>query len=187
MARSPEVLLDQLYFPEGPRWRTSASGDGKLWFSDMLAGAVMTVDLQGHSETLAEVPQLPSGLGRWPDGRLVVVSVGDGKLMSIGDSGELTQVADMQALDGLGCNDMVVDAQGRSYIGSFGTLDEDRHPGPGNMPQFSNIILVEPDGNARIVAERMTFPNGAAISPDGRTYIVAETFANRRQSVLFSS
>jgi sugar lactone lactonase YvrE len=66
MARSPEVLLDQLYFPEGPRWRTSASGDGKLWFSDMLAGAVMTVDLQGHSETLAEVPQLHSGSAGGP-------------------------------------------------------------------------------------------------------------------------
>ncbi len=179
MARTPEVLVDQLYFPEGPRWRRTASGEGKLWFSDVLAGTVMTVDLKGHTETLAEVPELPSGLGWWPDGRLVVVSLGDGKLMSIGDDGALTQVADMQALDGFGCNDMVIDARGRSYIGSFGTLDEDRHPGPGNMPPFSHIILVETDGSARIVAERMTFPNGAVISPDGRTYIVAETFANR--------
>ena len=32
---------------------------------------------------------------------------------------------------------------------------------------------------ARIVADRMTFPNGPVISPDGSTYIVSESFANR--------
>ena len=47
------------------------------------------------------------------------------------------------------------------------------------MPAFSHIILVEPDQGARLVADRMTFPNGPAITPDGRTYIVSETFANR--------
>ena len=179
MARTPETLVDNLYFPEGPRWRAPEGGEGKLWFSDVLAGTVMTTDLAGNTETLAEVPELPSGLGWWPDGRLVVVSLGDGKLMAIGDDGSLTQVADMQALDGKPCNDMIVDAKGCSYIGSFGALDEDKIPNPGNMPEFSHIILVEPDGSARIVADRMTFPNGPAISADGKTYIVAETFANR--------
>ena len=47
------------------------------------------------------------------------------------------------------------------------------------MPAFSHVIRVDPDGSALIVADRMTFPNGAVISPDGKTYIVAETFANR--------
>ena len=42
MKKNPTALVDGLVFPEGPRWR----GD-KLWFSDMLAGRVMTVDMQG--------------------------------------------------------------------------------------------------------------------------------------------
>jgi sugar lactone lactonase YvrE len=45
------VLIDGLVFPEGPRWR-----DGKLWFSDMLAGKVMRVDLDGHAEIVATSP-----------------------------------------------------------------------------------------------------------------------------------
>ena len=69
MARTPETLVDNLHFPEGPRWRAPEGGEGKLWFSDVLAGTVMTTDLAGNTETLAEVPELPSGLGWWPDGR----------------------------------------------------------------------------------------------------------------------
>ena len=42
--RTPTVLLDNLMFPEDPRWR----GD-KLWFSDVFAKEVITVDLQGLS------------------------------------------------------------------------------------------------------------------------------------------
>jgi hypothetical protein len=38
------VLLDGLVFPEAPRWH-----DGKLWFSDLLAHQVRTVDLDGHT------------------------------------------------------------------------------------------------------------------------------------------
>ena len=36
--RNPTVLLDNLMFPEDPRWR----GD-KLWFSDVFAKEVITV------------------------------------------------------------------------------------------------------------------------------------------------
>ena len=61
MPLTPELLVDDLYFPEGPRWRTSPTP--KLWFSDILAGKVMTVDLAGNLETLADVPESPSGLG----------------------------------------------------------------------------------------------------------------------------
>jgi sugar lactone lactonase YvrE len=185
MAGTPRILLDNLYFPEGPRWRVGDDGLGWLWFSDVLAGQVMRVDLQGQTETIAHVPELPSGLGWWPDGTLVVVSLGDGKLMAINADGSLRPVAAMKALDGLCCNDMVLDTHGRGYVGSFKELDESKHPGPGNMPAFSNIHLVEPDpdhpgqARCRIVADRMTFPNGPVITPDGKTYIVAETFAQR--------
>ena len=54
----PETLLAGLAFPEGPRWR-----DGRLWFSDMHSHRVLTVDLEGRSETVCEVKNRPSGLG----------------------------------------------------------------------------------------------------------------------------
>ena len=45
---TPQVLLDGIVFPEGPRWHK-----GKLWFSDIFAGKVMTVDLAGRAAVIA--------------------------------------------------------------------------------------------------------------------------------------
>ena len=69
---------------------------------------------------------------------------------------------------------MVVDWQGRAYVGNFGfdyAAQETISP--------AEIVLVHPDGQARVVAQDVFFPNGCVITPDGRTFIVAETFGNR--------
>ena len=69
-------LLEDLTFPEGPRWH-----DGRLWLSDFYAHEVVALDLDGRRETMARGPGQPSGLGWTPDGRLMVVSMTDQKLM----------------------------------------------------------------------------------------------------------
>jgi sugar lactone lactonase YvrE len=86
------------------------------------------------------------------------------------DTGGLTEVADLSALASFHCNDMVVDAQGRAYIGNFGF---DLHESA--KRKKAELILVTPDGDARIVAEDLDFPNGTVITPDGNTLIVGET------------
>jgi sugar lactone lactonase YvrE len=165
---STELLLDGLIFPEGPRWR-----DGKLWFSDMHAHRVMTVDLAGRSEVVVEVPGRPSGLGWTPDGELLVVSMTDRRLLRL-EARALVEVADLASLATFHCNDMVVDEQGRAYVGNFG-FDLD---GQGEFVK-ATLIAVEPDGRARIAADELAFPNGSVITPDGRTLIVGESFAAR--------
>lgn len=162
------VLLGGLVFPEGPRWH-----DGKLWFSDIFAAKVMTVDPAGRSQEIVSVPELPSGLGFLPDGRLLIVSMRNRLLLRL-DSDGLHTVADLSPLVSGDLNDMVVDAQGRAYVGNLGfdLLG-------GAEPRPANLVLVTPDGKARVVADDLQFPNGAVISPDGKTLIVAETFANR--------
>jgi sugar lactone lactonase YvrE len=69
---------------------------------------------------------------------------------------------------------MVVDVKGRAYIGNFGFDLAARE-----TPRTTGLILVQPDGRARRVAEDLHFPNGTVITPDGRTLIIAETFAAR--------
>ena len=165
MAGDPRTLLDGLAFPEGPRWR-----DGRLWFSDMHAHRVMAVDLNGHSEIIVEVEHCPSGLGWLPDGRLLVVSMTDRRLLRLDPDG-LHEVADLSGLASHDCNDMVVDAQGRAYIGNFGF---DLHARA--EAKNAELVLVTPDGDARVVAEDLGFPNGTVITPDGRTLIVGESF-----------
>jgi sugar lactone lactonase YvrE len=166
--RSTELLLEGLIFPEGPRWR-----DGKLWFSDMHAHRVMTVDLAGRSQVVVEVPGRPSGLGWTPDGKLLVVSMTDRRLLRL-EAGALVEVADLTSLATFHCNDMVVDEQGRAYVGNFG-FDLD---GKGEFVKAA-LIAVEPDGRARIAADELAFPNGSVITPDGCTLIVGESFAAR--------
>jgi len=165
---TPQVLLAGLTFPEGPRWR-----EGKLWFSDFYSHRVLTVDLEGHAETIAEVPQRPSGLGWSLDGRLLVVSMLDHRVLRL-DAGKLELYADLAALATGPCNDMVVDRAGRAYVGNFGF---DRHAG--EAPRTTSIARIDPDGRVVRAAEELFFPNGMAITPDGKTLIVAETYAKR--------
>lgn len=166
---APEVLLDGLAFAEGPRWH-----DGRLFFSDMHAGAVLAVDADGRAETIVRVEGDPSGLGWLPDGRMLVVSMRDRRLLRH-DPGGLVTLADLSRLASFHCNDMVVDAAGRAYVGNFGF---DLHV---EKPAFrkTNLVLVHPDGRAVAVADDLSFPNGTVITPDGRTLVVGESFAAR--------
>jgi sugar lactone lactonase YvrE len=167
--RKPEaVLLEGLVFGEGPRWR-----DGRLWLSDMHAGFVLALDSKGRAETIARVPARPSGLGWLPDGRLLVVSMHDRKLLRL-DPGGLVVHADLAPLVSGDPNDMVVDDRGRAYVGNFGydMLG-------GGRPAPANLVLVAPDGSARVVAEDLSFPNGTVITEDRRTLVVAESFGAR--------
>src|SRR6266851_5172114 len=163
-----ELLLGGLMFPEGPRWH-----DGKLWFSDMHAHKVMTVDLNGRAEAVCEVPAWPSGLGWLPDGRMLIVSMTDRKLLRLDTDGLKTH-ADISKLASFHCNDMVVDAKGRAYVGNFG------YDLLAKAPQKpAEIVMVTPDGAARVVAKDLQFPNGAVITPDGKTLIVGESMGHR--------
>jgi sugar lactone lactonase YvrE len=163
-----DVLVDGLTFVEGPRWH-----DGKLWFSDFYSHRVIKAGLDGRAETVVVVPQQPSGLGWRPDGTLLIVSMRDRRLMRL-DGGKLGLVADLSALATGNCNDLVVDAAGRAYVGNFGF---DRHAG--EAPRAAVLARVDPDGRVSAAADELMFPNGTVITPDGRTMIVAETYAHR--------
>ena len=164
MPKQTTALLEGLTFPEGPRWH-----DGRLWFSDFYAHEVVAVDLDGRRETMAEVPGQPSGLGWTPDGRLLVVSMTDRRLLRQ-DPGGLVEVADLSGLAGYHCNDMVVDGDGGAYVGNFGYNSHD-----GDDFKLADLIRIEPDGTASVAAAGLAFPNGSVITPDGGTLIVGET------------
>ncbi len=167
MTDQTKVLLDGLTFPEGPRWH-----EGRLWFSDFYAHEVVAVDLAGKRETIVEVPGQPSGLGWTPDGRLLVVSMTDRRLLRL-DPGGLVEVADLSAYANYHCNDMVVDGDGGAYVGNFGFNSHD-----GSEFKAADLIRVDPDGGVSVAAEGLAFPNGSVITPDGGTLIVGETRGN---------
>ncbi len=163
-------LATGLTFPEGPRWR-----DGWLWFSDMHEPAVMRVNLSGLLEVVVEVPGRPSGLGWLPDGRLLIVSMTDRRLVTLEADGSLAEYADLSSVATSDCNDMVVDERGRAYVGNFGSELADLV----NAPAPAALALVDAERRVRAVAKDLLFPNGSVITPDGRTLIVGESFGAR--------
>jgi len=163
------TLIDGYSFLEAPRWH-----EGRLWLSDFYTHQVIATDLQGRVEPIAQVPHQPSGLGWLPDGRLLVVSMRDRKILRREADGTLVEHADLASIAGGHANDMVVDRHGNAYVGNFG-FDL-----MGGAPaSTARMALVTPDGAVRAVADGLHFPNGAMITPDGKTLIVAETFGNR--------
>jgi sugar lactone lactonase YvrE len=167
MNEEPKVLLSGLEFPEGPRWRKD-----KLYFSDAAARKVITVDESGSSEVIVELQDMTSGLGFLKDGRLLVVSMQKRHLMRLDPDG-LKVHADLSKLTEFNCNDCVTDGLGRTYIGNWGS----KTPGPPSNP--TSVILATPEGDVRIVAEDLLFPNGCIVTPDNKTFIVGESEGGR--------
>lgn len=162
-----QTVAEGFSFLECPRWH-----QGRLWVSDFYTHQVAAIDSAGRVERTATVPQQPSGLGFLPDGRALIVSMRDRRILRREHSGELLLHADLMPLAPWHLNDMVVDAQGRAYVGNFGW-----DLMSGAAPATTCLIRVDPDGRASIAADDLLFPNGACITPDGRTLIVAESFA----------
>ena len=161
------TLVEGLSFSEGPRWH-----DGRLYYSDFYRYVVEAVDIDGNVEEIAEVSQQPSGLGWLPDGRLLIVSMMDRKLLRQEPDGALIEHADLSGIAAFHCNDMVVDAIGRAYVGNFGFDLE----AEGSKPTPADLAMVDVDGSVVCAAKEIAFPNGTVITPDGKTLIIGETF-----------
>ena len=169
MSRDVAVVLDGFSVLECPRWH-----DGRIWVADFYSYRVVSANADGSDMRVeAEVPNQPSGLGWLPDGRLLVVSMRDSKLLVQDAAGALSVHADLAPFVGGHPNDMVVDSSGRAYIGNFGFDLMAGAPVAG-----ASLVRVDPDGTASVVADDMLFPNGSVITPDG-VLIVAETFGSR--------
>ena len=163
------ILLTDLCFTEGPRWR-----NGRLYFSDFYRHEVLSVDDAGNLSIICRVEAQPSGLGWLPDGRMLIVSMLDRRVLRLEPDGRLEVHADLNAIATSNCNDMVVDKLGRAYVGNFGY---NRHAG--ETPKAADLARVDPDGSVHRVATGLRFPNGAVITADGKSLIIGETHANR--------
>jgi sugar lactone lactonase YvrE len=163
------LLVDGRGLVESPRFH-----DGRVYFSDWTAGEVLAVDPDGTGlDVIARVRSLPLCTEFLPDGRLLIVNSTDGKLLTRGDDGTLTEYAD---LGRPGWNDIAVDAHGNAYVNrvDFNVMaGEDVKPG--------TVTLVTPAGAVREVADDIAFPNGMLVL--GSTLVVADSY--RHQLVAF--
>lgn len=165
----PHILVADRVLVESPRWH-----DNRLWFSDWGTQEILAVDLAGNSEVMVEVPTMPFCFDWLPDGRLLIVSGGDGRLLRQEPDGSLATHADLTGLADPPWNDVVVDGRGNAYIGSIG------FDFAGGAEFAAGILaLVTPDGVVRQVAEATAFANGLVVTPDNATLILAESYGNQ--------
>ncbi|NMO93727.1 SMP-30/gluconolactonase/LRE family protein [Actinomycetospora sp. TBRC 11914] len=170
MSHDVRTVVDGMSFTEGPRWHSD-----RLWFVDFYTHRVYSAAEDGADLRVeAEVPEQPSGLGWLPDGRLLIVSQLDQRILRRESDGTLATHADLSDAVPAQLNDMVVDGSGRGWVGNFGF---DLMGGAPVAP--TAIHRVDPDGSVHLAASDLWFPNGSAVSPDGRTLVVDETFGNR--------
>jgi sugar lactone lactonase YvrE len=169
MGRDLAPVLEGYSYLECPRWH-----EDRIWVSDFYTYQVSSAREDGSDVRVeAEVPGQPSGLGWLPDGRLLVVSQHDNRLLRREADGSLVTHADLAGHVTGELNDMVVDDQGRAFVGNFGF---DLMAGAPVEPTV--LLRVDPDGSVAQVADDLWFPNGSVLTDDG-VLLVDETFGNR--------
>ena len=168
-AIAARTIASGFAYPEGPRWH-----EGKVWFADQHDETVHVLAASGARMESFHVEGGPSGMGWTPAGDLLVVSMEEHKVLRRTKSGAVSLHADLTGFHRYLTNEMVVDRQGRAYVGNIGFDFE-----AGEQVKPTMLIKLDMDGKATVAADGLLCPNGTVITPDGKTLIIAESLAHR--------
>jgi sugar lactone lactonase YvrE len=171
------VLTEGLAMGESARWH-----DGRFWCSDWMVGEVLAISVNGADAGQREVVTRSTSFPfcfDWTSDNTMLVTSRTG-LDRLDAGGSLQAHADLSSISDYGWNEVVVHPSGAAYVNgiNFDMMGADGM----NFEVGSKsgvIAVVTPDGQRRIVAGTVAFPNGMAVSADGGTLLVAESFASR--------
>lgn len=155
----PQLLLTGLTFGESPRWHA-----GQLWVSDWGTRQLLAVSQDGNREVMVTLDFAsfePICMDWLPNGRLLIVSSAEGRLLYTQPDGSFITYAELSQFSNKAWNEIVVDGRGNAYVNG------------------EVLVLVTPDGTVRPVASGFAFPNGMAITPDNTTLLLAESHGKR--------
>ena len=165
--RNVDVVSDGWSYLECPRWH-----EGRLWVSDFYTEKVVAIDDAGHHEVMAEVPAQPSGLGFLPDGRALIVSMRDHRILRRENDGSLVEHADLSGLVAATSTTWSSTHRGGAYVGNFGF-----DLMGGAAISSTTLTYVDPDGAASTWPTTCSSPTAWCLR-DG-VLVVAETFGAR--------
>jgi gluconolactonase len=143
-------------FTEGP----AVNSRGEVFFNDVGGSKTYKIGLDGKvTEFLAQTNR-NDGQAFGPDGRLYAVAGGAESIVAYDEKSQATQIA-----DGFRGNDLVVRHDGSIYV---------TQPGwDGKSP--SQVWLVRPNGEKKVVDTGLKFSNGLCMSPDQSLLYVADS------------
>src|SRR5262249_5279953 len=151
----------------------------RLYFSDMHGGVVVAMTPDGAQEVVAEVNG-PGGLGFLPDGRLLVVSQRDRRVLRRERKG-LAVHAELSGPSASWSHKQWVDASGRAFVGQMGFDVHAAMRGELGADDIRTaaIFVVRPDGEISVGADELMFPNGIVLGLDRSTLLDAESIGYR--------
>lgn len=168
-ARKATLVMDGLYYGEAPRIHNQ-----HLYVSDFFGRCVYKIDI----ETNKQVDKFTfdddvSGLGWLPDGRMLVSSMVERKVLCFDEETKSCEVyADLSKVTAYKLNDLVVDELGNAYVGSYG-FDVEKL----TTAQTTTLIRVDTERKIHVESTGMFFPNGSVLTVDGKTLLIHETMS----------
>src|SRR6266536_4661063 len=110
----PQLLLTGLTFGESPRWHA-----GRLGVSGWGTRELIAVSQDGKREVMVKLdfPSFQAICMDWlPDGRLLIVSSGDGTILCQQPDGTLVTYANLRGLSDKGWNEIITDSRSNAYV-----------------------------------------------------------------------
>jgi gluconolactonase len=155
-----KLVADGYTYTEGP----AVNAAGEVFFNDIPNNKAYKIGLDGKVSLFQSATNGANGQAFGPDGRLYAAAAGVNQIVAYGNDGKATKIA-----DGIRGNDLVVRHDGSIYVTN--------PPAPGgNDP--SQIWLIDPKGEKRVVDSGIRFSNGVTLSPDQTLLYVADKFSH---------
>jgi sugar lactone lactonase YvrE/enterochelin esterase-like enzyme len=151
-----QLVSDGFRFTEGP----AANARGEVFFTDITASKAHKIGLDGKVSEFMADSKRSNGQAFGPDGRLYAVVMGEQKVVAYDASGKATVLA-----EGFVGNDIAVAHNGNIYV---------THPPAGNSNDPSQVWLIKPNGEKKVVDTGVRYANGVTLSPDQTLLYVAD-------------
>jgi gluconolactonase len=149
-----KLVGENYRFTEGP----VANAKGEVFFDDGANNKIWKIALDGKLSEFVSDSKGVYGQGFGPDGRLYAASTTDQKIVAYDTAGKATVIA-----EGFRGNDLVVANNGNIYVTD-----------PRGFDPQSQIWLIKPNGEKKVVDTGLRFSNGITLSPDQTLLYVAE-------------
>lgn len=153
-----QLVSEGYRFTEGP----AVNAKGEIFFTDGPNSKIHKIGLDGKVSEFASDTKRAGGQAFGPGGRLYSVASGDQKIVAYdtGKSGSQPTVI----AEGVRGNDIVVARNGNIYVTEPNVPAADQ----------SNVWLIKPNGEKKVVDAGLRYANGVTLSPDQTLLYVAD-------------
>jgi sugar lactone lactonase YvrE/enterochelin esterase-like enzyme len=155
-----KLVADGYGYTEGP----AVNAAGEVFFNDIPNSKAYKIGLDGKVSLFQGATNGANGQAFGPDGRLYAAAAGVQQIVAYGNDGKATKV-----VEGIRGNDLVVRHDGSIYVTN--------PPAPGSSDP-SQVWLIDPKGEKRVVDSGIRFSNGVTLSPDQTLLYVADKFSH---------